>query len=211
MDARRHSLVRALQTIAPLNNAHVLRCRCSWTDSRSGWAPRWSATRKETTTSGKRRRASRGTASCALSAARYALQHRRLGNASAADTQQAVPMIAPDGCFAGLRKCRIAEARSYHACSATGTAASATLTQVLRQQSHTHAHCPPHSHRRSNDLVRITFEERDKRDWGGYRPRLVVEFDERTSYLLNMDIVYNRRMANKSMAFNHRWAVTRPG
>ncbi|KAG5192767.1 hypothetical protein JKP88DRAFT_269267 [Tribonema minus] len=56
----------------------------------------------------------------------------------------------------------------------------------------------------TNDLVRITFEERDKRDWGGYKPRLVVEFDERTSYLLTMDIVYNRRLANRNMAFNHR-------
>ncbi|CAM9569802.1 unnamed protein product, partial [Phaeothamnion confervicola] len=54
----------------------------------------------------------------------------------------------------------------------------------------------------SNDLVRVTFEEKDRRDWGGYPPRVVVEFDERSSYLMTVDITYNRRLAHRKYAFN---------
>jgi hypothetical protein len=61
--------------------------------------------------------------------------------------------------------------------------------------------------RNSNDLVRITYEERDKRDWGGYKPKIVVEYDERSSFLITIDILYNRRLANRNMAFNYRYSL----
>ncbi|CAM9155222.1 unnamed protein product, partial [Choristocarpus tenellus] len=56
----------------------------------------------------------------------------------------------------------------------------------------------------SNDLVSITYEERHPADWGGYRPRVVVEYDERNSYLMTMDITYNKRLADKNLAYNFR-------
>jgi hypothetical protein len=55
--------------------------------------------------------------------------------------------------------------------------------------------------------VRITYEERDKRDWGGYKPKIVVEYDERSSFLITIDILYNRRLANRNMAFNYRYCL----
>ncbi|CAM9106959.1 unnamed protein product, partial [Discosporangium mesarthrocarpum] len=56
----------------------------------------------------------------------------------------------------------------------------------------------------SNDLVRITYEERHPADWGGFRPNVVVEYDERNSYLMTIDITYNRRMADKNLVYNYR-------
>ncbi|CAM9795797.1 unnamed protein product, partial [Scytosiphon promiscuus] len=56
----------------------------------------------------------------------------------------------------------------------------------------------------SNDLVRITYEERYPGDWGGYRPKVVVEYDERNNFLMAIEITYNRREANKNFAYNYR-------
>ncbi|CAM9159563.1 unnamed protein product [Pylaiella littoralis] len=56
----------------------------------------------------------------------------------------------------------------------------------------------------SNDLVRITYEERHPGDWGGFKPKVVVEYDERNSFLMAIEITYNRREANKNFAYNYR-------
>ncbi|CAM9308429.1 unnamed protein product [Ectocarpus fasciculatus] len=56
----------------------------------------------------------------------------------------------------------------------------------------------------SNDLVRITYEERHAGDWGGFKPKVVVEYDERNNFLMAIEITYNRREANKNFAYNYR-------
>lgn len=52
--------------------------------------------------------------------------------------------------------------------------------------------------------VRISYEERHRGDWGGYKPKVVVEFDERNSYLMTVDVTYNRREADKNLGYNYR-------
>lgn len=57
---------------------------------------------------------------------------------------------------------------------------------------------------RSHTQVRISYEERHSGDWGGYRPKVVVEYDERNSYLMAIDVTYNRREADKNLGYNYR-------
>lgn len=52
--------------------------------------------------------------------------------------------------------------------------------------------------------VRITYEERYPGDWGGFKPKVVVEYDERNNFLMAIEITYNRREANKNFAYNYR-------
>lgn len=51
--------------------------------------------------------------------------------------------------------------------------------------------------------VRITYEERHPGDWGGFKPKVVVEYDERNHFLMAIEITYNKREANKNFAYNH--------
>jgi len=52
------------------------------------------------------------------------------------------------------------------------------------------------------DIVKLTYEEKDHRDWGNSRPRVVIEYDERNQYLLDVTLFYNKRIASKNLAFN---------
>lgn len=52
--------------------------------------------------------------------------------------------------------------------------------------------------------VRITYEERHPGDWGGFKPKVVVEYDERNNFLMAIEITYNRREANKNFAYNYQ-------
>lgn len=52
--------------------------------------------------------------------------------------------------------------------------------------------------------MRITYEERHPGDWGGFKPMVVVEYDERNNYLMAIDITYNRREADKNLGYNYR-------
>ena len=51
--------------------------------------------------------------------------------------------------------------------------------------------------------MRITYEERHPGDWGGFKPKVVVEYDERNHFLMAIEITYNKREANKNFAYNH--------
>ena len=53
-----------------------------------------------------------------------------------------------------------------------------------------------------NDIVKVTYVDQMKRDWGGARPTITLEFDERNCFLYTITVQYNRRMAKKSLAFN---------
>lgn len=52
-----------------------------------------------------------------------------------------------------------------------------------------------------NDIVKITYEDNAKKDWGGTKPKVTLEYDERNSYLLSLTLLYNRREAKKSLVF----------
>merc|ERR1712054_566226 len=54
------------------------------------------------------------------------------------------------------------------------------------------------------DVVNVTFEADDKRDWGGARPVITLEYEELNGYMLNMTLAYNRRVAKKNLVFNAR-------
>lgn len=52
-----------------------------------------------------------------------------------------------------------------------------------------------------NKVVRISYTDNMKKDWGGARPNVTFEYDEQNSILFSITIEYNRRMANKALAF----------
>lgn len=53
----------------------------------------------------------------------------------------------------------------------------------------------------ANDIVRITYIDNQKRDWGGAKPTITLEYDERNSYLFSVTVQYNRRQARKALVF----------
>lgn len=53
-----------------------------------------------------------------------------------------------------------------------------------------------------NDVVRITYTDNVKKDWGGAKPNITFEYDERNAVLFSITIEYNRRMAKKALAFS---------
>ena len=52
-----------------------------------------------------------------------------------------------------------------------------------------------------NDIVKITYTDNLKQDWGGARPNITFEYDERNSFLLSVTVTYNRREAKKTLVF----------
>jgi WD repeat-containing protein 35 len=52
-----------------------------------------------------------------------------------------------------------------------------------------------------NEIVKTTYTDNLKRDWGGAKPTITFEFDERNSFLLSVTVKYNRREAKKSLVF----------
>jgi WD repeat-containing protein 35 len=54
----------------------------------------------------------------------------------------------------------------------------------------------------TNDIVRVTYTDNIKQDWGGTKPNIVLEYDERNAFLYTITITYNRREANKALAFS---------
>jgi len=53
----------------------------------------------------------------------------------------------------------------------------------------------------NNDVVRITYTDNLKKDWGGAKPKITLEYDERNSYLFSITVQYNRREARKALVF----------
>ena len=52
------------------------------------------------------------------------------------------------------------------------------------------------------DIVTLTYEEKEPRDWGNSRPKIIIEYDERNQYLLDITLHYNKRVASKNFVFN---------
>uniref|UniRef100_A0A7S2RBC2 Uncharacterized protein n=1 Tax=Rhizochromulina marina TaxID=1034831 RepID=A0A7S2RBC2_9STRA len=53
-----------------------------------------------------------------------------------------------------------------------------------------------------NHVIKVTWREAQPGDWGGFAPKIELEFDDATAYLLTTTISYNRRQARKYLAFN---------
>merc|ERR1711865_684048 len=53
-----------------------------------------------------------------------------------------------------------------------------------------------------NDIVKMSWEEKDKRDWGGSAPTGEGEYDEKFSFMLKIIVSYEKRKAKKPLAFN---------
>jgi WD repeat-containing protein 35 len=51
-----------------------------------------------------------------------------------------------------------------------------------------------------NDIVKMTYTDALKHDWGGCRPTITFEYDDRNGYLLTIVVIYNRRKAKKTFA-----------
>mmetsp|Transcript_33715 Transcript_33715/g.99340 ORF Transcript_33715/g.99340 Transcript_33715/m.99340 type:complete len:403 (-) Transcript_33715:1506-2714(-) len=47
------------------------------------------------------------------------------------------------------------------------------------------------------EIVKLTYEDPSKEDWGGATPSITLEYDERNGFLLTATIGYNRRTAKK--------------
>jgi WD repeat-containing protein 35 len=52
-----------------------------------------------------------------------------------------------------------------------------------------------------NDIVKISYMDTVKQKWGGTKPTITLEYDERNSYLLTVNVLYNRREAKRGYAF----------
>jgi len=50
-----------------------------------------------------------------------------------------------------------------------------------------------------NDVVKVTYTDHVKQDWGGPRPDITFEYDERNSFLLCVTVSYNRREAKQAL------------
>ena len=73
------------------------------------------------------------------------------------------------------------------------------LRKFLRNKLHSYEE---KSYDDNNDVVTITYTDNLKKDWGGSKPIITFEYDERNSYLLAITIEYNRRQAKKALVFN---------
>jgi len=52
-----------------------------------------------------------------------------------------------------------------------------------------------------NNIVKITYTDTLKQDWGGARPTITFEYDESNRFLLSVTVQYNRREAKKTLVF----------
>lgn len=53
-----------------------------------------------------------------------------------------------------------------------------------------------------NNIVKVTYTDIVKQDWGGARPNITFEYDEANSFLLNVIVSYNKREAKKTLVFS---------
>jgi len=72
------------------------------------------------------------------------------------------------------------------------------LQQFLRSKIHSFE---DRNYDYQNDVVKITYLDNLKQDWGGAKPLITFEFDERNSFLLTITVQYNRRQAKKQLVF----------
>jgi WD repeat-containing protein 35 len=68
------------------------------------------------------------------------------------------------------------------------------LTKFLSQEEHQYDD--------NADIVRLTYTEKHKREWGYSLPTITLEYDEKNSYLFSITILYNRHQAHKKLVMS---------
>ena len=48
----------------------------------------------------------------------------------------------------------------------------------------------------------MTYEEKDPKEWGNAAPTVVIEYDQRNQYLLDVTLHYSKAEASRNLAFN---------
>ena len=59
-----------------------------------------------------------------------------------------------------------------------------------------------HTKNVTNETVRLGWREMDKREWGGTRPEIEIEYDKKMEFMLNFKITYPRREVKRSLQFS---------
>ena len=72
------------------------------------------------------------------------------------------------------------------------------LQDFLKSKLHTNEERSYDDH---NDIVRVTYIDSIKKDWGGAKPTITIEHDERNRFLLSCTVEYNKRLAKKTLVF----------
>jgi WD repeat-containing protein 35 len=73
------------------------------------------------------------------------------------------------------------------------------LQQFLRTKVHSYEE---RQYSDNTDIVKITYNDNSFKDWGGSKPIITLEYDERNRYLFSVVIQYNRRKARKAFVMN---------
>lgn len=55
---------------------------------------------------------------------------------------------------------------------------------------------------RKTSIVKVTYDEPDRKGWGGASPSVTFEYDDKNEFLHQIILQYNRRAADKNLAFN---------
>ena len=66
------------------------------------------------------------------------------------------------------------------------------LTKTVSAEEHNYDH--------NSNIIKITYIEKNKKLWGGTVPSIIIEYDDKNSYLLNITISYNKRLTKPALA-----------
>ena len=66
-----------------------------------------------------------------------------------------------------------------------------------------------HEHGTTNEIVKIGWKAKDKREWGGASPHIGLTYDATSLYLLEITITYPRRLVKKSLQFSAELLLTK--
>ncbi len=66
-----------------------------------------------------------------------------------------------------------------------------------------------HEHGVTNEIVKIGWKAKDKREWGGASPDIGLVYDATSLYLLEIIITYPRRKVKKSLQFSAQLLLTK--
>eukprot|EP00939_MAST-03C_sp_MAST-3C-sp1_P002156 g2156.t1 len=58
------------------------------------------------------------------------------------------------------------------------------------------------NHDGRNTVTRVSWTASDQRSWGGFAPRVTLDYDRKSKYILRTTIEYNQRRADKRLKFN---------
>ena len=59
----------------------------------------------------------------------------------------------------------------------------------------------------ARDVVKATWTEKSKKAWGGFKPTITLEYDARNSYMLSLELHYNKAKASKGQAYDAKLLI----